>query len=151
MLYNSKGTLCGLMGIHVDDLLVSGAGPEFEQAMKKLEGRLPFGSRKYEAFTYCGIPVTQMKNGAITLDQNQYIEDLQPMTHKHLANDKKIPESESTNYKALCGGLSWAAINTRPDCGFDVSWLASKGPTATGQDVAFGNKIMRRTKTTEVL
>ena len=70
------------------------------------------------------------------------------MAHKHIHSTKLLPDSEVTNYKALCGGLAWAAINTRPDIGFDTSWLASKGPTANGSDVAFGNKIQRRLKTT---
>jgi hypothetical protein len=41
-------------------------------------------------------------------------------------------------------------INTRPDCAFDVSWLASKGTGATGQDVSFGNKILRKLKSEPV-
>ena len=64
----------------------------------------------------------------------------------YLSDSKTIPSSEQTAFKGLCGGLSWAVINTRPDHAFDVSWLASRGLNATGADVAFGNKIMRAMK-----
>jgi hypothetical protein len=68
------------------------------------------------------------------------------MPCKHLDPNKKIPSSESTNFRALCGSLAWAALNTRPDKAFDVSWLASRGEEATPVDVKFGNSIMRSVK-----
>jgi hypothetical protein len=114
--------------------------------MQSLERALPFGQRKYQQFLYCGMTVRQHQPHVISIDQEPYIEKLTPMAHKHLHRDKKIPSSEVTNLKGLVGSLAWAAVNTRPDIGFDVSWLASKGENATGTDVAFGNKIMKNIK-----
>jgi hypothetical protein len=68
------------------------------------------------------------------------------MSCKHLNPNKKLPSTETTNFRALCGSLAWAAINTRPDKAFDVSWLASRGENATPVDVKFGNSIMRSMK-----
>lgn len=143
-LYDNTGSVCGLVGIHVDDLLLSGSGAFFNNKMSELERRLPFGSRKYRKFTYCGLSISQASDKSITVDQFPYLEKLQPMPHKHLKPDKPIPASEYTNFKSLVGGLAWPTVNTRPDCAFDVSWLASKGVNATGNDIALGNKIQRR-------
>jgi hypothetical protein len=126
--------------------LVAGEGPYFEQQMKTLEKELPFGSRKYGQFTYTGIQVNQTGHGPIVIDQCPYIDALEFMTCKHLDPNKRLPESESTNFRALCGSLAWAALNTRPDKAFDVSWLASQGKDATPADVKFGNGIMRSMK-----
>jgi hypothetical protein len=138
--------LVGLIGVHVDDLLCCGYGPVFDKAMDQLVKDLPFGERKYGKFVYCGLRVEQPSANLVTVDQNEYIEKLTPMAHKHLANDKRIPPSERTNFKGLCGSLGWAVINTQMNCAFDVSWLASRGDEATGADIAFGNKIMRHMK-----
>ena len=142
--------LAGIIGLHVDDLLVAGYGKHFDKVMSHLESKLPFGERKYGRFVYCGLQIEQVNKNLITVDQFDYIDKLQPMAHKHLAVDKPIPASEQTNYKGLCGGLGWAVINTRLDYAFDVSYLASKGLNATGADVALGNKIMRAMKTHKV-
>lgn len=142
-----NGKLAGMIGLHVDDLLVAGNGRTFEKAMTTIESRLPFGERKYGRFVYCGLQIEQVHQHLITVDQIDYIDKLQPMPHKHLKADKPIPSSEQTNFKGLCGGLGWAVINTRLDYAFDVSYLASKGVNATGADIALGNKIMRAMKT----
>ena len=141
-----NGQLAGIIGLHVDDLLVAGNGKYFDKTMKSLESRLPFGEWKYSRFVYCGLQIEQVNKHLITVDQIDYIDKLQPMAHKHLKADKPIPSSEQTNFKGLCGGLGWAVINTRLDYAFDVSYLASKGVNATGSDIAMGNKIMKTMK-----
>ena len=85
-------------------------------------------------------------NGPIVIDQCHYVEALEFMSCKHLDPNKKLPSTETTNYRALCGSLSWAAINTRPDKALDVSWQASRGENATPTDAKFGNSIMRSMK-----
>lgn len=145
-LYDPEGSICGLMGIHVDDLLVGGCGPYFEGQMKQLETDLPFGARKYGSFVYTGIQITQTGNGPITIDQCHYIDNMEFMPCKHLSPNQRLHGEDVTRFKALCGSLAWAAIHTRPDKAFDVSWLASRGKDATQIDVKFGNSIMRSMK-----
>ena len=149
MLYDTEHRLCGLIGVHVDDLLCAGTGPVFDEAMRKLESKLPFGNRKYDAFTYCGLRMTQNPTDhSIEVDQCDYISKLKPMVTKFKGD--KVPDYAMTDYRTMVGGLAWAVINTRPDSAFDVSWLASKGPTSTKSDVSFGNKVMRRLQTSTV-
>ena len=40
-LYDSAGSVCGLIGIHVDDLLVSGKGATFDKQMQTLDQGFP--------------------------------------------------------------------------------------------------------------
>ena len=111
MMHDKAKNLIGICGVHVDDLLIAGHGKIFEDNMKRLEQSLPFGTRKYDKFTYTGLRIQQSKIGDVTVDQEEYIEQLQPMAAKHLKQDKVIPESERTNYRSLIGGLSWSVIN----------------------------------------
>ena len=145
-----NNALVGVIGLHVDDLLVAGNGRYFDKVMSTLESRLPFGARKYGKFTYCGLNIEQVTQHEITEDQFDYIEKLTPMAHKHLKDHQPLPANEQTNFKGLVGSLGWAVINTRFDYAFDVSWIASKGVSATGADVALGNKIMRAMKQSRV-
>jgi hypothetical protein len=95
MLYDSSGELQAIIGIHVDDLLICGQGPVFDKAMKTLESRLNFGTRKYNNFTYCGLQIEQdRKTKQIRLHQNTYVENLQPMPVKGLSDGKPIPQGE---------------------------------------------------------
>eukprot|EP00969_Alexandrium_andersonii_P214819 9486876-Alexandrium_andersonii.AAC.1 len=65
--YGSNGDIVGLMAIHVDDLLLAGAGPEFEKVVQSLESRLPFGDRKYGDFIYTGVHYRQLSDGTIEI------------------------------------------------------------------------------------
>ena len=147
---STNGELCGLIGIHVDDLLVTGKGTTFDSRMKELESKLPFGNRKYGTFTYCGLRHIQHADSSITVDQEEYCEQLQPMANKHIKDTEVHSPADHTNFKSLVGGLAWPVINTRPDAAFDVSWLASKGENATGADIRFGNKLQRKLKAEKV-
>lgn len=46
-LYDGSGNLIGLIGCHVDDLLVAGEGVVFEQKIHDLRNAFPFGSWLY--------------------------------------------------------------------------------------------------------
>ena len=47
--------ILGIIGVHVDDLLCGGSGPEWEAAISKLTSSLKFGDKTYSPITYCGV------------------------------------------------------------------------------------------------
>ena len=76
-LYDEHNTLCGLIGIHVDDLLCCGSGQCFESHIETLRASFPFGSWKdlhEEAVTFCGCELRQTQGGSIELNQERYAE-----------------------------------------------------------------------------
>ena len=69
-LFNESGELQGLIGCHVDDLLVSGKGDLFESRIKELRSAFPFGSwqsAQEEQITFCGCEITQDSHFSICL------------------------------------------------------------------------------------
>ena len=85
---SNRDQVLGIIGAHVDDLLIAGCSPSvnarFEEAMRNLIARLPFGERKYAdtaSVVYTGLNLRQNpQTRSITVDQNHYIEKLKEET-----------------------------------------------------------------------
>ena len=65
----------GLIGIHVDDGLCCG-NHIFQEKLKQLESKFPFGSRKMHNFVFTGLKISQAHDYSITVDQAQYVRDI---------------------------------------------------------------------------
>ena len=131
--------IIGIMGVHVDDLLCGGAGPEWEAALAKLTQKLKFGDRKLPPVEYCGVTITQSANSpTIYASQGNYVDRIEEPTTKC----EDIP----SELRRVVGCLIWPAHQTRPDLCFDVSSLGSKVTTATAEDLRIAGKLVRRAK-----
>ena len=144
------GILIGLCLLHVDDFLVGGS-PEFHKLLgRRLQGRFTFGKIEEQKFKFTGLNIEQTKEG-IYVDQIDFIEALEPITTKRVANkDEKLNAKEFKSYRGITGQLAWAASNTRPDLANDVRELATKNKNATFADIKIANKILKKAKSKEV-
>ena len=57
----------------------------FEEKVKQLESRFPFGSKKVGQFTFTGI-LNQHHDGSIVLSQSKYVNGIQPI---HIPMDRR--------------------------------------------------------------
>ena len=148
-LYDSNQNLCGIIGIHVDDLLCCGTGSVFEQHVRKLRESFPFGSwrdLRKEAVTFCGCELRQNEDGSIDLNQERYAETIQeiPLTRER----KEQPQAELTDperrqFRAALGALSWRATQSAPWMSATVSYLQGCFKDAIIEDVLQVNKLIR--------
>jgi len=143
-----KKGIHGVVGIHVDDGL--GAGDkEFEEAIRKLETRYPFGSTHHTDFQFTGIHIHQNWDGSIELDQTKYVEDI---THidvpreRRQSQDEPVDEKERQALRGLVGSLQYAATNTRPDISAKLSLLQAKIYSACVKDLLDANRLLTETK-----
>ena len=119
----------GLVGIHVDDGL--GAGDQvFDEAIRKLETKYPFGSTHHSDFQFTGIHVHQNWDGSIELDQTKYVEDIPHIEvprDRRQTQDSLVSESERQSLRGLVG---------QPPirCNKHSTWHISKTKSITGQD-----------------
>jgi transposase InsO family protein len=75
---SNAGALAGVLGVHVDDGI--GGGNEFyQEKIKLLEKKFPFGSHKTQAFTFTGIEVNQRGDNSIHLSQSSYVRKIKPI------------------------------------------------------------------------
>ena len=94
-------------------------------------------------FKYLGLNLIS-KNGNITLDQFQYIQNLQKI---NIPVDGKsnptieLSKEEKDILRAKIGQLLWISNQTRPDISFDVSTLASNLNASTVNELIYCNKI----------
>ena len=143
----------GVMGAHVDDLLVAGCSEgvdsQFEEALQKLTSRLPFGYRKYADVSpvlYTGLNVRQHpQTREIQIDQAHYIQKMKEIPLKALSNGE-LDHAGQILFWSQLGALLWVAVNTRPDVVYDVSHYASFGKKPEKQHLAALNKLVRYLK-----
>ena len=142
------GRLAGVVGIHVDDG-IGGGDSYFNEQIRKLEQKFPFGSHKTNGFTFTGIDVRQHGDYSITLSQSKYVCKIPPI--KIEVNRKTQPELEVTDeerlaLRGLIGSLQYAATHTRPDLSSRLSLLQSSINKATIETLNEGNKLLHEAK-----
>ena len=148
ILSNEQGQARGFIGIHVDDGLF--AGDEFfHKQISKLESQFPFGSRKKKDFVFTGLQIHQQEDFSITVDQTQYVKDINPI---HIDKERKnhpeepIDETERQAFRGLIGSLQYASVNTRPDLGSRLSLLQGRINNGQIQDLIEGNRLLHDAK-----
>ncbi|WVZ81039.1 hypothetical protein U9M48_028466 [Paspalum notatum var. saurae] len=125
-----------LVGVYVDDLVVTGASEHdiiaFKQEMKKLFRMSDLGLLTY----YLGIEVEQGTD-SITLRQSAYARKLlersciagcrankTPMEEKiKLSKASTAAKVDATGYRSIVGGLRYP-VHTRPDLAFAVGYVS---------------------------
>ncbi|SGY56983.1 BQ5605_C006g04205 [Microbotryum silenes-dioicae] len=127
------------IALYVDDLLLLGPSTaEINRVLDALE--LAYGIKRLGPAKYIlGIQVKRGHNGSITLSQERYLRDIlarfqfadakpvsvpmQPGAVLDFENSFATPE-DRTRYLQAIGSLMYAAVGTRPDLAFVVSYLA---------------------------
>ena len=72
MYFKLDGELKGLLALHVDDMIVSGAGPGFQRALAMLREKLPFRKWKTREGEFCGSQLKQLVDGTIEVSQEEF-------------------------------------------------------------------------------
>jgi hypothetical protein len=146
-LTDKDGSLCGMIAVHVDDLLCAGAGPVWTQAINALCKKLPFGKRQEGDFVFTGVHIVQTVQ-SITIDQDDYIASIVETPAAQLqVNGAGLLVGKSRSYLSeKVGSLLYAVNNTQPLGAFDTSYLGSRCHEPTKADATHVNKVLRRLK-----
>ena len=100
--------------MHVDDGLCCGDS-QFATVLAQLERRFPFGSKRVEDFTFTGIHVQQDEDHNIHLDQEAYVQNIDPIKverNRRKLEQELVNEGERQGLRGLIGSLQYAATNT---------------------------------------
>ena len=124
------GSLIGIVCLHVDDLFMAG-NHEFKNVLvKKLEKYFKFSKMEENNFKYLGCDIKKLSNGDISLNQNEYIENLVGVKVPDERNSVLANESEKKEIRRVVGELLWVSLMTRPDLSFEVNSLSTNiGPS----------------------
>ena len=100
-LRSATGELCGVMGAHVDDTIVGGAGPEFDQAIKALRERFPYRKWRVGSGEFCGVHYNQdPQSKEITYGPSDYARFLRPI---NISKERLRNKDWEANEKELTG------------------------------------------------
>jgi hypothetical protein len=68
--------------------------------------------------TFTGLHIKQHDNFSITINQQQYIKDIQPISltrARRMQQKDVVNKRKKQNLRGLIGNLLYGAVNTRPD------------------------------------
>ena len=155
-LRSEAGCLCGLLLVHVDDIMICHDGSEYGRAITdRLNRRFPFGTwqnvaEQASGVSYCGKEIkVDRRDGerVIVLAQNCFIDGrLQPIEISgSRKKEKQAPatEAERTDLRSLVGSLQWLITQTRPDLAFEVNQLQKRISDLKVSDLIRANKAVQ--------
>ena len=144
------GTLIGLVCSHVDDLLMAG-NEKFKTILSdKVLKMFKFSKVEWNKFKYLGCQVEKLQNGDISLNQNDYIKNLEDVDGPSGRNSWKVSENERKTIRKVVGELLWVSLMTRPDLSFEVNRLSGNILDATIRDLKDAKLLVEKAKSNPV-
>jgi len=138
--------LYGLMACFVDDVVWAG-NEQFIMVINNLKKTFSIGAEFNTDFKYIGIHLQQNDDGTITIDQKDYVKELEMISlapdRKHLNQQESVNETERSEIRKAIGKLNWIAGMTRPEISFTVSEISAHVGSATLNDVKRINKTIK--------
>ena len=115
--------LVGVLGVHVDDVLIGGRGPMFEQSLADLREAFPFRKWKVGAGSFCGAELRQDAHTFdIEISQTSFAENMsKPKLRMKESPLLETNDEEVSSLKSVLGAALWLAKGTRPDLAVQVS------------------------------
>ena len=147
VLKDKAGKLLAVISTHVDDLKCAGSRKTLESLATALEKQFGKCSTQWNDFIHCGIKHQKHKDGSITLDQNHYKHQINPMKLPQLTKSdrhskKPLDAKGQHEYHSCVGALGWLN-NTRTDIMVKVSELQTQLGKATILDVTKLNSLVK--------
>eukprot|EP00435_Cladocopium_sp_Y103_P066707 s1366_g29.t1 len=145
-LRDHENRLVGLLGVHVDDCLLGGMGPIFEDSVCKLRERFPF--RKWRIGSeFCGAFYSQDDDGIISMSMKAFAQKVKPASiSKSASPEQPLEPHQIKVLRAINGSLNWLSSQARPDIAAQTSLSQQCFPNPKIKHLRQANNIIRRAK-----
>ena len=104
--HHKYGKLQGLLLIHIDDYLSAGTKVFEEEMMSKLRETYVFGNISSGDFYLTGIHIVQNDKMEISIDQNQFLEQIPVFDVSRQDPDSFLDKQENKNLRTNTGQLN---------------------------------------------
>ena len=143
--------LCGMVIMHVDDMLDAGCphSPRYKAVTDLLKENFSFREWKEEepCLEYCGRQLEKTASGGRRLHQEQYMGKLKPISFsKGRPMSELLLDKEITQVRGLLGSLQWPGVQTSPHLQCTTSMLSGQITKATVQTMHECNRLLRFAK-----
>ena len=142
--------LCGMMSLHVDDML--GAGDPNSEVYNKVlaELRKSVSFREWKDgshLEYCGATIDKSEDGTLKLHHEGYLRKIQPMTiAKHLGPESELNNNEITTLRGLLGTIQWPAVQSSPHLQASTSILSGSISRGLVKTALEANRLLKFAK-----
>ena len=142
--YHSQDVLCGVIGLHVDDLVFCGDQAFLQNVMNRISAVFRCGKFENGSFVYCGLKIVS-DTGTVSLSQSEYANSISEVstTSGNRTSNRVLNSIEVTKFRSALGCLSWLSGQSRPDIAFRVNRLSTTRNSPTSSDVVSVNKLIR--------
>ena len=141
--------MVGYAGIHVDDIVTGGKGALYDEKIRTLRDKYPFGAwqcAQEATVIYCGCELTQESDFRIHLKQERFsltVDEVNISQERQKQLDAEVSQSEKRDLRRLLGALNWRATQSAPWLLATVSHLQGCVEDARIKDVLEANKLVR--------
>ncbi|CAE7259381.1 RE2 [Symbiodinium sp. CCMP2456] len=139
-------TVIGVLGIHVDDILLAGdeAKKEWVEFVHKLHGSYQWAPWETDSFTHCGVGLQQLyDDDSILLNHEEYCANISQVTARPKNEDGPLREDELSQLRAVHGAIQWRVTQTAPHHAAKLSYLQSHLATKDVSNIDMTNKLVR--------
>ena len=153
-LFDQDDQLVGETIVHIDDFLLGGdeSSSTFRKAEKALLDAWEWSPWETGSFRSTGIDLRQLDSGEIRLDQDDYLNHIDPIeisAARRREKNAKTTDREKSALRALLGALLWPANLTMPKLSAAISQLQNKIPTSTVETLQEANKWLAKARADE--
>ena len=143
-----SNSLIGVLGVHVDDTALGGAGPEFRLAVEKLRARFPYRKWRVNSGEFCGAFYEQdPKTKVIRMSMKNCAEKLRPANIKRgVSPETPLDAMQQRTLRAINGSLNWLASQSRPDISAQTSISQQAFPNPKIRHLRHANNVVRRAR-----
>lgn len=150
------GSLCAVLVVHVDDVMVAHDGSKYgKEIVEQFHQRYPFGTwqavaQEKSGVTYCGKEIIARGTGNqrfIALSQKGFIDGrlqtIQLSKERAEQTEARVLDHEKTDYRSVVGSLQWLSSQSRPDISFEVNQLQKRISDLRVGDLVRANRCVK--------
>ena len=121
-----SGKIHGVLGVHVDDV-IGGGNEIFDRIMATVRKEFDFGAWDVGNFLFKGRQISQMPNGEIVFDMEQYKHELEQIeVSKKTKPERVLNSKEHAQFRGGVGSLGWFVDHCCPLLSISAGRTASK-------------------------
>lgn len=143
------GTLCSMVGLHVDDVIISGDPSDEIHVKAKKELQSKFNFKRWAhidergKLDFCGCSLQKTDYG-YSLGQPDYFTKIKPIAiDAKRKNSELATQTEVSALRGVLGALQWPSTQTNSALGATVSLLSGDIINATAETLRDANKALR--------
>ena len=143
--FRSANETCGVLAVHVEDMVFGGTEAFKCEVMDVLQKRFPLKHLKENGGDFLGKNLKQDESGDIYIRQKEYAENIECI---HMSKERRrmrespVTDSERREMRGALGELNWLSVSTRPDLSASCSLLQQRVADARVEDLIEVNKLI---------